>query len=244
MIRQPVIFLGPSLKQAEATKIIRADYRPPVRCGDVFRAVQDGAGVIGIIDGVFETERSVWHKEILWALKQGAIIYGGASMGALRAVELAPFGMQGFGRIYEWYMEAAIEDDEEVAVLHAPEEMHHMALTDPTVNVRATLERAREEGVITLSENQVILQVTRSIYYKQRSRQTLFEHVRSTFEDKKRGRQLTEWMSENWIDQKREDAKIVLMEILNRKVDTHDNSIDFTFQETGYWKLFESEFGC
>ena len=43
-----------------------------------------------IIDGVFQSEPAVRHKEILWALSLGVPVVGAASMGALRAAELFP----------------------------------------------------------------------------------------------------------------------------------------------------------
>jgi len=51
--------------------------------------------------GYFEIVPTVWHKEILWAMDRGIHVYGGASIGALRAAELADFGMTGIGQIYE-----------------------------------------------------------------------------------------------------------------------------------------------
>ena len=52
---------------------------------------------IGIVDGFFHQQPSVWHREILYALSQGVPVFGGASMGALRAAELADYGMTGVG---------------------------------------------------------------------------------------------------------------------------------------------------
>ena len=62
---------------------------------------------VGIIDGYFQQVPSVWHKEILWAMAQGVHVFGSASMGALRAAELAPFGMRGVGLIFEAYRDGS-----------------------------------------------------------------------------------------------------------------------------------------
>jgi len=59
--------------------------------------------LIGIVDGNFETVATVWHKEILWAMAQGIHVYGAASIGALRAAELAEFGMKGVGAIFRHF---------------------------------------------------------------------------------------------------------------------------------------------
>lgn len=75
-------------------------------------------------------------KEILDLLHRGVHVWGASSMGALRAAELAPFGMRGFGRVFESYVQGEIEGDDEVAVLHAPEEMGYAVLTKSLVNVK------------------------------------------------------------------------------------------------------------
>ena len=118
------------------------DWRPPIRQGELYRAALDRPAVIGVIDGYFEVTPTVWHKEILWAMAQGIHVYGAASIGALRAAELDTFGMKGIGRIYEDFRDGVLEDDDEVAVLHGPEELGYPPLTDAMVNIRATLAEA------------------------------------------------------------------------------------------------------
>ena len=95
------IFTGPTLRPEASRKILDAIYLPPVSQGDVYRVAVKKPFAIGIIDGYFDRVPAVWHKEILWAMTQGIHVFGAASMGALRAAELAPFGMQGIGWIYE-----------------------------------------------------------------------------------------------------------------------------------------------
>src|SRR5438477_3089616 len=92
-----VAFLGPSLPAAEARGFT---VLPPARQGDVWRALRLRPRAIALIDGVFESQPSVWHHEILDALDSGVQVFGGASMCALRAAELYSFGMVGVGRIF------------------------------------------------------------------------------------------------------------------------------------------------
>src|SRR5690606_31846846 len=96
-----VVFLGPTLPVDAARAELDAIYLPPAGQGDVYRVAREQPFAIGIVDGVFESVPAVWHKEILWALARGIHVVGGGSMGALRAAELARFGMQGVGRIFE-----------------------------------------------------------------------------------------------------------------------------------------------
>ena len=50
-----------------------------------------------IIDGSFQSQPAVRHKEILWALSRGIPVIGAASMGALRAAELYPSYAEALG---------------------------------------------------------------------------------------------------------------------------------------------------
>ena len=147
------VFIGPTLAADEARATWSdAVYLPPVRQGDVYRLVARGTpDAIGIVDGYFSHVPSVWHKEILHALSAGIPVYGAASMGALRAAELAQFGMVGVGRIFEAYRDGVLEpfaepfeDDDEVAVLHGPPELGYRALSEALINIRCTLARATE----------------------------------------------------------------------------------------------------
>jgi hypothetical protein len=128
-----VAFLGPSLpaKEARGFRVL-----PPARQGDVWRALDLRPRAIALIDGVFESQPSVWHREILDALDAGVAVVGGASMGALRAAELHSLGMAGAGRVYRWYRTGAVIDDAEVALLHGDREHGYRPLTVPQVNVR------------------------------------------------------------------------------------------------------------
>src|SRR5258707_11235944 len=136
-----VIFAGPWLPPLAAPRVAGLEWRPPVRQGDLYLAALSGPAIIGVIDGYFERVPTVWHKEILWAMAQGIHVYGAASIGALRAAELYPFGMNGVGRIFAAYRDGILTDDDEVAVLHGPEELGYPALTEAMVNIRATLDK-------------------------------------------------------------------------------------------------------
>ncbi|NER31958.1 MAG: hypothetical protein F6J89_31220, partial [Symploca sp. SIO1C4] len=118
-----VIFLGPSLPRAEAREIVDAVYLPPAKQSDLISAVTTyKPDIIALIDGVFLSYPSVWHKEILYALQQGVAVYGASSMGALRAAETSDFGMVGVGAIYRMYASGELIDDDEVALIHGQED--------------------------------------------------------------------------------------------------------------------------
>ena len=84
------VFLGPTLPADQArAELPSAVFLPPVSQGDLYRVALRGPRAIGIVDGYFHRVPAIWHKEVLWAMSRGIHIYGSASMGALRAAELA-----------------------------------------------------------------------------------------------------------------------------------------------------------
>src|SRR5688500_5989111 len=163
------VFLGPTLPEAEARPRLDATYLPPVACGDVLGLMAEKPTAIGIIDGYFDLKPAVFHKEILYALAHGVRVFGAASMGALRAAELDQFGMEGVGKIFEAYRSGALEDDDEVAVVHATEEAAFVAYSDGMVNLRDALERARDWRIIGLDTCEALVRVAKECFYAERS---------------------------------------------------------------------------
>ena len=161
-----VVYLGPSLSVEMARSILDADYRAPIKRGDIRKAMKDGATIIGIIDGVFYSKSPVVHKEILAALKKKITVVGGSSMGALRASELDVFGMIGVGRVYECYRSGRIVADDEVAVTYSPVTGEQMS--EPLVNVRYQLKAAQDDGIITGEERSSLLSMIAEMHYPER----------------------------------------------------------------------------
>lgn len=171
------VFLGPSLDQATARAWLPANYYPPVRMGDIYRLVTSGVRLIVIIDGVFHATTPVWQREIVAAMRHGITVVGASSMGALRAVELEPFGMIGHGTIVDWYRTGRIEGDDEVALLHADGEFGYRALSEPLVNIRWNLDRAEADGVLTPAEADSLLAEMQALDHSVRSYPALIESV-------------------------------------------------------------------
>ncbi len=171
-----VVFAGPTLSAADGRRLLDAEFLPPVAQGDVYRVACGRPWGIGIIDGYFERMPSVWHKEILWAMKQGVHVFGAASMGALRAAELELFGMRGVGEVYEAFRNGELTDDDEVAVHHGPEETGYRALSEAMVDVRATLRRARDEaGLLSAATARALVDLAKRLHYGDRDYATLLQ---------------------------------------------------------------------
>ena len=167
--RDIVVFLGPSLPVDEARRALPARYLGPARCGDVLRACRLSPRVIAILDGVFARTAAIWHKEILLALEAGISVFGASSMGALRAAELAPFGMVGIGRIFEAYRDGLYTDDDEVALVHGPVESGYREVSEAMVNIRATVALAASRGVICPDSADRVIRYAKDTFYQVRS---------------------------------------------------------------------------
>jgi hypothetical protein len=153
---------------------------PPARAGDVLAVLPERPLAIALVDGVFDTTPSVWHHELALALDAGVAVFGAASMGALRAVELAPLGVVGVGTVFRWYRDGVIDDDAEVALLHGDAEHGFRPLTLPLVAVRAAAEAAREEGVLSAREARALVSAGGTIHYRERSWRAVLAAARLT----------------------------------------------------------------
>jgi hypothetical protein len=236
------VFIGPTLAADEAHATWSdAVCLPPVRQGDVYRLVARGApDAIGIVDGYFARVPSVWHKEILHALSAGIPVYGAASMGALRAAELAQFGMVGVGRIFEAYRDGVLEpfaepfeDDDEVAVLHGPPELGYRALSEALVNIRCTLARASEHGVIGAATRDRLVREGKDLLYQERSYEAILMRARDGVAVDEMER-LCAWLSGHKADQKRADAIAMLTAMRTRM--PASLQLRYALAETTYWQ--------
>jgi hypothetical protein len=166
--------------------------------------------VIGVIDGYFEVVPTVWHKEILWAMAQGIHVFGAASIGALRAAELDVFGMRGIGQIYEAFRDGVLEDDDEVAVLHGPEELGYPSLTEAMVNIRATFAEGVRRGVLAPEMEARLTEIAKGLFYKQRTYGAVLEAAAISGCPAAPLRDLAAWLPSERVDQKRRDAEALL----------------------------------
>jgi hypothetical protein len=164
-----VVFVGPTIPASQAREILAADYRGPAKAGDVLAATYSRPKAIVVIDGLFESVPAVWHKEILFALSEGIHVYGASSMGALRAAELHTFGMIGVGKIFDAFCSGALEDDDEVAVIHGPESHGAIIQSEAMVNIREGLERAAADAVISPATRDRLTALGKSLHYPDRS---------------------------------------------------------------------------
>lgn len=206
-----VIFLGPTLPVDEARKILDAVYLPPVEQAGLVSAVTTyRPDVIGIVDGKFLQSLSVWHKEILFAIEQGVWVYGASSMGALRAAETDVFGMIGVGEVYRMYASGEVNDDDEVALAHGLEETGYRKVSEPMINVRATMRLACDEGVIDDDLRQQMIAIAKSIYFPNLTFPAIFAKAQAAHVPEPVLDRLARFVEQHYRDIKREDAILLL----------------------------------
>jgi hypothetical protein len=238
-----VVFTGPTLPPAEAATILAAEYRPPAAIGDVYRAALEQPWAIGIIDGFFESTPSVWHREVLWAMAQGIHVFGAASMGALRAAELSAFGMVGVGEIFAAYQDGAIEDDDEVAVVHGPPELGYVQLSEAMVNIRASLGRAAEARIIAPATAERLITIGKGLFYKERGYPRLLAGAAEAGLPVAEIEALRGWLKENQVNQKRQDAVALLQAIGAARAQANGPmQALYRFERTSTWDAVERQF--
>ena len=232
-----VVFTGPTLPPADAREVLDALYLPPVSEGDLFRAALKSPRAIGIIDGYFESVPAVWHKEILHAMARGIRVFGSASMGALRAAELAAFGMVGIGATFEAFRDGILEDDDEVAVIHGPAELGFPMLSEAMVNIRRTLSDAHGAGVISpLSRTRLEL-IAKALPYRERAYHALLSHGAAAGLPEDDLARFKAWLPNGRCDQKREDALLMLRAMRDfSKQDDPPLQVAYHFEHTTLWE--------
>jgi hypothetical protein len=141
-------------------------------------------------------------------LSRGIAVYGAASLGALRALELRSYGMIGVGQIFEAFADGTLLRDDEVALIHGPGEASYAPLSEPLVNIRWTLAAAVEAGIIDPGTRDGMVARAAATFYPRRSYAALLEGEIVAA-------RLGEWLPGGRIDQKRADALACLERVAN-----------------------------
>lgn len=235
------VFVGPTLDASRvAAELPNARIHPPAQAGDLYRAVAHGTTVVVLIDGVFGTVPSVWHKEILFALDRGCRVFGAASMGALRAAECRTFGMVGVGEIYRMYADGTLEDDDEVAVSHLGPESAYEQLSVPMVNLRHAAQRAIDAGIVAQADVEPFLVAAKAVFYPDRTWEFLAELAAGGLEE------FVAFAQDESNDLKAKDAveSLVRVGAMTREDENGSPSSpspDFTFEATAFWERLRGE---
>ena len=199
-----LVFVGPTLSGAETLRCCPgATLAPPIAVGELYALAlrRRRPQRVLLIDGYFERMAAVWHKEILFALDRSICVYGAASMGALRAAELAPMGMIGIGAIYRDFAAGRLNDDDEVAVAHLPENHGYAAMSEALVNIRATVDRAIAQQVLSKRSAAALIIAAQQLHYRERTWPALLANAPQKF---------SQWVAQHAVNRKADDARLAL----------------------------------
>jgi TfuA protein len=162
-----VVFTGPSLNARKAATILDAVYMPPVLRGDLKPLCTSKTQAVAIVDGEFYQNLAISPKEVLCLLQAGVAVYGSSSMGALRAVELHPYGMIGVGIVFRLFLRGILDADDEVALAY--ERDTQRPVSEPLVNTRFALRAACKAGIVTPSAVREIIARVKATYFPERT---------------------------------------------------------------------------
>jgi hypothetical protein len=239
------VFCGPTISKRKAESYLNAIYLPPAGMGDMFMAYHRyKPKMIALIDGLFLNEPAVWHKEIMWLLSHRVAVIGCSSMGALRAAELERYGMHGSGKIFSAYKQGhypdypneVFEDDDEVAVIHAPAELEFTPVSEAMVNIRSTFAQCVQDGVVSAEVGGQLVRFAKQRFYQKRSFKSVLDHADSSdLLDADQFGALKSWIDENKINQKSDDAVAMLNRLAKSNPEEYQPVAAVQFEATDVW---------
>jgi len=155
-----VAFIGGSIPKMERPADERLVITTPAEQGDLLMAILAGFRNILIIDGYFYSKFPCTTFEVMLALEQGLNVFGAASIGALRAVELDHYGMTGMGYVYDTLKRKPVKPYHIVAQTYTEEDA---ALTPPLADIIYFLNSAVAAGVLAEADSKKHLAVATEI---------------------------------------------------------------------------------
>jgi hypothetical protein len=211
---RPIVFGSASLALVPREYLPLITVRPPIRRGDL-RECDGAAGTVLILDGLFGSSLAITPTECRELLDRGWVVAGAASMGALRAADLWPAGMLGFGDIYNLFRTGVLRSDADVAV--ALDADGFSELTVSAVHVRALLEAACGRGLIASALARRMLQRARTIYWAQRWWPALLDAWSEMRVEPAVLETLTAWSADPSLHPKAIDGRLAVETLLARR---------------------------
>jgi hypothetical protein len=173
--RGPTVFLGPSASRDEIAAVLPgADIRPPIRRGDLYAAREQGGVAFLVIDGMFNQDLAVSPREVIEVARDGALVCGASSMGALRAAECWPVGVRPLGVIARMYKLGWLDSDDEVAVAIDPDR-DFACISVPLINVRYAVSKAVRRRLVDRRRGHALVDAARALYFAERRWSTILK---------------------------------------------------------------------
>ncbi len=204
------VFAGPTLSKEEIIALHpNAVVRDPIKSADILNLLRHSKkelypSNILIIDGLFHGHLSIRHKEILYAINMGIQVWGSSSMGALRAAECNKYGMQGVGKIFDFFSSNLCTSDDEVAVSYSSEKPYQ-ELSLPLINLRFAIDIMLNNEEIDKQQSKEIMEELKSFHFSDRKYEIFAQNkILNPYIDS---------IKKNYVNWKRVDALQALKEI-------------------------------
>ncbi|WP_433017705.1 TfuA-like protein [Kribbella sp. CA-294648] len=241
------VFIGPSAGPllSSAAPMDGVSLLPPAQAGDLLNLDVSTGDLVVLVDGYFYNRPAVRHKEILYLLDRGVHVHGAASMGALRAAELHPYGMVGHGTVFAAYRDGHLVGDDEVAVLHADAENCYRPLTEALVTIRHKLRCAVTAGVCDPELAHSVIRTAKAVHFSRRTWRTILTRASTGTASAPAIAKLEDFLLTCSADIKQADAASVLSSVEAGNLAARPgSSTEWIFQETSMflqWKSPEPE---
>jgi ribosomal protein S12 methylthiotransferase accessory factor len=174
------IYSGLTLGEAEIRRVLPgALVAPPIRRRDLKGDIERGVHVVGIIDGTFHQSLAVSPGEIMDAMRAGLKVYGASSMGAMRAAELAPYGMVGVGRIFEHIRGQLYFRDDFLGQAFSPCLQKVVAL--PFIDLYFNVKRLEADGRLAPAAARALIREYERMHYLDRSGPALMARLAAAY---------------------------------------------------------------
>ena len=127
----------------------------------------DGVTAALIVDGVFAHRLAVAPSEIVPALRDGMRVIGAGSIGAIRAAECWPAGMEGVGAVYSLFRLGSSVMTTRWRSPTDPERSF-AAVSVALINARFVVILALRRGVLTRSQGRRVLTAAKRTHFSER----------------------------------------------------------------------------
>jgi hypothetical protein len=140
--------------------------------------------------------------------------------------------MIGVGAVFRAYAGGALIDDDAVGQVHGPEELGYIALTEPLVNIAATLAGLEDRALISSVEHDALLRAAAGAFFKDRTYPKIL--AAAAFDSARRG-EIARLVNEHRRDLKREDALTLLTAVEAAPDMRNPPPAAWKFTETQMW---------
>ncbi|WP_280381669.1 TfuA-like protein [Nocardia wallacei] len=161
------VYAGPSLPVDCRPNSPELHWYPPAERGDLDRFDAPEGTTVVLVDGYMIHRHPPSPTEVHGLVRRGYVVWGCASLGALRAAELRHHGVQGFGWVYDRVVDRTVTYDDELVAMLDPRT--DKAATLFLVNLRYGLEQLTAAGRIDQRQAEHIIDGLRSVYFEHRT---------------------------------------------------------------------------